>query len=444
MIDRLTRRCFLQSNATAIAAGLLSPSTRGQTGSTASQPSDTVSVGIIGCGDRGQYLTYVCQILPGVRVAAICDVNRERLAKVHQQLGRQGQIHHDYRRILDDKGIDAVVIATNAHWHARMAIDACSSGKDVYLEKPVATSIAEGQAVVKAVRRHNRVIQMGTQQHSWDHYREAVEIVRSGRLGSISHVHVWDVENGWPGFGNPPDASPPPELDWDFWLGPSPLVPYNPNRYTRAEWFFDYDGSWQVAWGAHHFDIVHWAMGVSAPVVATGSGGHFAFKDNRDWPDTFTGTCEYPAGPVAKHGFLLTYTMRHGSGRPIEGRAHGKAFHGTDGVLVVDRSGYEILSESRDGAKVVSEEKVASYTRSHQVVQNHMKSFLECARTRRMPEADIQVGHRATNPGHLMNIAWRVGRRVRWNAAEEQIVNDSEANKWLAKAYRRPWALPEA
>ncbi len=442
---KMTRRRFLRSNvATAVGAGLAGRLVRGENSNPTTRPTDSLSVGIIGCGDRGKYLTYVCQIVPGIRVAAICDVNRDRLAKVHQQLGGQADTHHDYRRILSNKSIDAVVIATNAHWHARIAIDACEAGKDIYLEKPVATSIAEGQAIIKAARRYNRLIQMGMQQHSWEHYREAVEIVRSGRLGTVSHVHIWDVENAWPGFGMPPDGPAPPELDWEFWLGPSPLVPYNPNRYTRAEWFFDYDGGWQVAWGAHHFDIVHWAMGVTAPVAATGSGGHFAFKDNREWPDTFNGTCEYPSGPVAKNGFLVTYTMRHGSGRLIEGRAHGKAFHGTDGVLIVDRSGYEVLSENRDGARMVAEEKVASYTRSHDVVQNHVKAFLECVRARRSPEADVLVGHRATNPGHLMNIAWRVGRRVRWEGTTEQVVEDSEAAKWLVKTYRRPWALRES
>jgi len=184
-------------------------------------------------------------------------------------------------------------------------------------------------------------------------------------------------------------------------------------------------------------------MGVEAPLAATGSGGHFAFKDNREWPDTFTGTCEYPPGRVARNGFLATYTMGHGSGRLIEGRAHGKAFHGADGVLIVDRSGFEVFSEARDGEKVISQERVASYTRSHDVVQNHMKRFLECVRAHRIPEADIRVGHRATNPGHLMNVAWRVGRRVRWNGATEQVVDDVEAARWLTKAYRKPWALPD-
>lgn len=445
MITRITRRRLLRSGtAMALGTGLINRRTHAQTTNTAAPAGDTVSVGIIGCGNRGKYLTYICQIVPGVRVAAICDVHRERLGTVHQQLGGQGEMHHEYRRILDDKSIDAVVIATNTHWHALIAAQACEAGKDVYLEKPVATSIAEGQAVIKAARRHNRIVQMGTQQHDWEHYREAAEIIRSGRLGSISHVHVWDVENASPGFGAPPDGPAPPDLDWERWIGPSPLVPYNPNRYAFAEWFFDYDGGWQVAWGAHHFDIVHLAMGVTGPVTAAGTGGRFAFQDNRQWPDTFNGACEYPPGPVAKNGFLAAYTMRHGSGRLIEGRSHGKAFHGTEGTLILDRSGYEIRSEAFKGKKAMPEETTATYSREHQVVQNHMKAFLECVRTRRTPSADIATGHRATNPGHLMNISWRVGRRVRWDADSERIIDDAEATQWMSKAYRAPWALPKA
>lgn len=442
MSDKLTRRRFLRSNAAmAVGAGLIGRQARGQT--TASRPSDRISVGVIGCGERGRYLTYVCQINPGVRVAAICDVNRQRLAKVHEQLGGSARAVHDYREILGDKSIDAVIVATNTHWHALIAIDACAAGKDVYLEKPVATSVAEGRAVIKAAQRHNRVVQMGTHQRSFEHYREAVEIVRSGRLGNISHVHVWDVEDVSPGFGNPPDGPPPPELDWDFWLGPSPSVPYNPNRYAYHYWFFDYDGAHPLAWGVHHFDIVHWAMGVTAPTSACGMGGHFAFRDNREWPDTFNGACEYPPGPVAKNGFLMSYTMRHGCAQLIEGRAHGKAFCGTNGVLVLDRRGYEIFTPSSDRGRTNSEERVAAYTREHQVVQDHMRAFLHCARTRQTPIADVLTGHRAGNPGHLMNISWRVGRRVKWDAENERIIDDPQAQAYLTKPYRRPWSLPE-
>jgi predicted dehydrogenase len=286
---------------------------------------------------------------------------------------------------------------------------------------------------------------MGTQQHSWEHYRKAGEIIRSGALGTISNVHVWDVENVHPGLGAPADEPPPRGLDWDFWLGPSPRVPYNRNRYEHAYWFFDYGGAWQVAWGAHHFDIIHWAMRVNAPVEAVATGGRFAFgpdADNREWPDTFVGSCVYPAGPVAKNGFVMHYTCRCGCDQPIMGRTHGKAFYGADAVLVLDRSGFEILSQVRAGKKLVAEQRVASTKKEHEVVQDHVRSFVECVRSRKRPEADIEVGHYATNPGHLMNIAWTVGRRIKWNARDEQIASDREASDLLGKLYRSPWRLP--
>jgi len=219
-------------------------------------------------------------------------------------------------------------------------------------------------------------------------------------------------------------------------------VPYNPNREKYHDWFFGSGGSWPLAWGVHHYDIVHWAMGVDAPVAATGVGGKFAFPDdNREWPDTFDGACEYPPGPVAKSGFLLSYTCRTNCGQPIEGCWHGKVFHGADGALVIDRNGFVIHSQVLDDKKVIVEQKMGSPKTEHEVVQDHVRSFIDCVRSRKMPPADIEVGHRASNPGHLMNIAWRVGRRIKWDARTEQVIDDPQANAWVRKEYRRPWAL---
>lgn len=388
---------------------------------------------------------YVFHDTPNVEVVALCDVHRGRLEAKRQEfahLWSKAPLHGDYRRILDDRSIDAVIVATNGHWHVLPAIHACAAGKDVYLEKPVGTSIGEGRAAVKAARRHDRILQLGTQQRSWAHYREAVDIVRSGLLGEISEVRVWDVTNFHPGFGSPPDGHPPPEFDWDFWLGPSPKVPYNPNRYTYHYHYFDYSGGWQVAWGVHHFDVVHWAMDVDTPVAATAAGGSFAFRDSREWPDTFTGCCEYPPGPVAKRGFLLTYSLRGGSAQPVEGRGHGKAFHGTDATLILNRQGWEIRSEKRGGKAVAEERRNAAPEKEHGAVRRHVASFIESVRTRRRPVADIEVGHRSTNPGHLMNISWRTGRRIRWDGVRETIVGDDAGRALITKSYRPPWRLP--
>jgi predicted dehydrogenase len=434
MSAKTTRRVFLGATVPAALAGA-----KALAEATAPKPgaNDTITMALIGCGGQGRYVMGRFQKLPGVRIAAVCDVHRGRLAEGLKQTEGKAKMYGDYRKLLEDKSIDAVIVATTGHWHVLPTIDACAAGKDVYVEKPLGTSIGEGRAAVKAARKYDRIVQIGTQQHSWEHYRQAVEIIRSGLLGDISHVHVYDLENQYPGIGNPADCDPPPELDWDFWVGPSPKVPYNPNRFAHHYWYYDYGGAWQLDWAVHHYDIVHWAMGVKAPIAAVASGGHWAFaNESRQWPDTFSGACEYPAGPVAKRGFQMTYMFRAGNCRPIDGRTHGKVFYGTNGTLVLDRGGYHIYSETRDKKPVIEDKKVGSSK------ENHHEVFLECLKSRKRPEADVEVGHYASNPGHLMNIAMRVGRRVRWDYKAEQFLDDPQANAFVTKPYRAPWVLP--
>lgn len=446
-------RAYTRRQVLATAAGCTVAAVTGSRAESTSRPSprsganESIRVGLIGCGSRGPYIGYIFQMMPGVQLAAVCDVHRARAAaavrQAEQVSGRTPQTYTDFRRLLERRDIDAVIIATDDHWHVLAAIHACAAGKDVYLEKPVGTSIMEGRALVQAARHHDRIVQMGTQQHSWEHYREAVDLIRGGTLGAISQVRVWDVENQSPGIGSPSDEPPPSELDWDFWLGPSPVVPYNRNRYDHEYWFFDYGGGWQVAWGVHHFDIVHWAMGVTAPVAAMAAGGKFAFPgDNREWPDTFAGTSEYPPGPVAGRGFLLTYTCRLGATDIVANRRHGKSFYGTEAILTLDRGGFELVSQEHGGKKRVVERKVQSAKKEHEVVQDHVRGFLDCLRSRRRPAADIETGHQASNPGHLMNIAWRTGRAIRWDAKREVIIGDSAAQAMTTRQYRKPWRLP--
>jgi len=438
----ISRRTFIGSAAsTAVGAGLLGTRNLAAQAAPARGANEAINIGLIGCGGRGGYLVGIFNSLPGVNPVAVCDVNRDRAARVQQILGGKPKAYQDYRRLLAHQEIDAVIVATTGHWHVLPMIEACAAGKDVYMEKPVGTSIGEGRAAVKAARKYDRIVQMGTQQRTWQHYRQAVEIIRSGALGDISSVEVFDLENFTPGFGSPPDGVAPPELDWDFYLGPSPAVPFNQNRYDRHYWFYDYGGAWQHDWGVHHYDIVHWAMGVDSPVAAVGHGGKFAFpKDNTQWPDTFTGACEYPPGPVATSGFLLSYTFRGACSHLRERMAHGKIFYGTRAVLALDRQGY-VLYRYEQGGKVIEEQQRA-VVNEHETVTRHIKGFLDCIRAHKQPEATIEKGHSASNPGHLMNIALRVGRRIRWNPETEQVEGDAEANRLVTKQYRAPWALP--
>jgi predicted dehydrogenase len=409
-------------------------------------PNDTINLALIGCGARGRSVLIPGFVkLPGTRFVAVCDVNSKHLADGRQRAGGERVAAcHDYRKLLEDKSIDAVIIATNQHWHVLPVIAACQAGKDVYLEKPAGNSIGEGRYAIAAAQKYGRIVQIGTQQRSQEHYRRAVEVIQSGRLGEISEVRVWDYENQAPGFGSPPDCEPPPELDWDFYVGPAPWRAYNPNIYYNYgyDWFKLSGGGHQVAWGVHHFDVVLWAMGVQWPATVSAVGGNYAFQDNREWPNTFSATATFGPGPVAKQGFLLQYNMRVGCKREV--RAHGKCFLGTQASLFLDRAGYSIVAEPSRGGKpapsgnlVNAEEEFATAGDGNR----HFDVFLENVRERRQPLASAETGHYASNVGHLMNISWEAGRSIRWDGEREQVIGDTEANALVMKPYRAPWKL---
>ena len=409
-------------------------------------PNDTINMALIGCGARGaRQVMPSFMKLPGVRMVAVCDVNSKHMAQARQAAGGEKvAAYSDYRKLLDDKRIDAVIVATQAHWHVLPTIAACQAGKDVYCEKPMANTIGEGRFAVRAAQKYNRIVQIGTQQHSMEHYRKAVEIIQSGRLGDISEVKVWDHTYWAPGRGFPADCDPPAELDWDFYVGPAPMQSYNPNMYYKYgyDWFKLSGAGHQVAWGVHHFDIVAWAMGVKYPVAASAMGGQFAYQDNFEWPNTFDGMLEFGPGPVATNGFVLQYTMRMGSRRVR--RSHAKCFYGTEATMVVDRSRISIAPEPKGkktqlaaGYLLSEEEEILSADDQFR----HSEVFLQNIRQRKQPETDAQTGHYATNFGHLMNISWEVGRSIRWDGEKEQIIDDAEANSLVTKPYRAPWKL---
>ncbi len=430
-----TRREFLQTTGVTAAAGWAGGSPYAADARARPGPNDTVSLALIGCGPRGREVMEGFVRLAGARMAAVCDVDARRLAQARRQAGGEKiAAYHDFRKLLESPEVDAVIVASTDHWHSLHTIWACGAGKDVYVEKPLGNSIGEGRAAVQSARKHDRIVQFGTQQRSWGHYHKAVEIIQSRRLGEISEVRVWDCQNLYPGFGSPADCDPHPELDWDLWLGSAPEVPYNPNRHRNWVWFFDYGGGWQVRWTVHHYDVVHWAMGVRWPVSAVALGRDACFEaNNTQWPDTFSGICEYGPGPVAEKGFLLQVTVRNGCRRGH--RSHCKIFCGTEGSMILDRSGYTITAEIRGGRKAVEEESFRTEG------ENHAEVFLENVRNHTRPFADVETGHDATNPGHLMNIAWRVGRKIRWDGAKEHVIGDAEADALVTRPLRPPWTL---
>ncbi|MCL4402836.1 MAG: Gfo/Idh/MocA family oxidoreductase [Acidobacteria bacterium] len=434
-MDDTTRREFLGGSGAAAVAAWTRPG-----------PNDTINLGLIGCGARAKWFSIPEFLkIPGARFVAVCDVNSMNLADGRKRAGGERvAAYHDFRKLLEDRNIDVVVIATNQHWHVLTTIAACQAGKDVYVEKPMGNCIGEGRYAIEAARKYGRIVQIGTQQRSQEHYKKAVEVVQSGRLGDISEVQVWDYENQSPGPGSPPDCDPPPELDWDFYVGPAPYRRYNPNIYYKYgyDWFKLSGAGHQVAWGVHHFDIVLWAMGVQWPKAVSAMGGNYAFETNREWPNTFSSVAEFGPGPVAKRGFVLRYSMRVGCQREV--RSHGKCFIGTQASMLVDRSGYYIVAEPRKGQKpapaggfVNPEERFASAGDDNRA----FGAFLDNVRQRKQPLANLETGHHATNVGHLMNVSWEAGRSVRWDGEKEQVIGDPKANALVMKPYRAPWKL---
>ena len=452
MAKKLQRRDFMKTSLAA--AGGVATVARGNTPLTAQSANQVaganaqIRLGVIGCGGQGNSDANQFSRVPNVRIVALADpfegsIN-DTLKNPNLKLeANKVGVHKDFRYILDDKNIDAVLIATPDHWHALTMVMACQAGKDVYVEKPLSLTIAEGRRMVAAARRYNRIVQVGTQQRSAKHFQIAAQMVREGKIGKVPRVHTWNYEQHFPGgIGNPADKAPPAGLDWDFYLGPAPQVPFNENRFLwNFRWFWDYSGGMMTDWGVHLIDIVHWGMNVNAPLSVAAAGGKFVLQDNRETPDTLVATFQYP-------GFVVTYENRTFTGRTYENRGYGIAFHGTDATLVVDRSGFEILPEftgkrrddlfsprvppGRMGLPRVD----TSHT-------DHIRNFVDCMLTRKLPTSDVEIAHRSTSTPLLGNIAFHTGRTIKWDGEKEQIVGDAEASKLLNKTYRGTWKLSE-
>src|SRR5581483_6525277 len=294
----MNRRKLFQ---TAASAGMLAALGQGS----GKAASDRIRVGVIGCGGMGKMDLTDFQKNPDVEIAAVCDVFEPNLQEAVRLTGNHAKPYRDFRRVLEDKSIDAVVVATPDHWHPLIMIDACSAGKDVYVEKPISHNVAEGRLMVEAARRHQRVVQVGIQQRSGSHFQRAVQAVHDGRIGDVLFAQCWN-HNFSPdraGMGHPPDQDPPADLDWDLWLGPAPKVPYNPAR-RNFRLFWDYAGGELTNWCVHLIDVVHWALRVDTPLTVSSSGGKWYFQDCRECADTQEVVWEYPGNLLVRYSTL--------------------------------------------------------------------------------------------------------------------------------------------
>jgi predicted dehydrogenase len=395
---------------------------------------DRVTLALIGGQNQGKG-DAVRSIQQGAQIATFCDLDEAILGKVgpilSQAQGKDPKLERDFRRVLDDKSIDAVIIATPDHWHTHIALQACQAGKDVYVEKPLSQTISEGHLIRDAARKYNRVMQVGMQRRTIEHFISATDYVASGALGKVCLVKAWMCQVRAT-IGNPPDQDPPRTVDYDAWLGPAPKRPFNRNRFHYTwRFFWDYGNSELGNQGVHMLDVA--LSGIQKmrktehclPARIGGHGGIYWLQDAKEVPDTQVLT--YDFGDL-----LLTWELRSfGDQDAIEGTRAGTGFYGTDGTLVVDGDGWKVYGKRGETVKVVKNSG-----------GSHEKNFLDCVKSRKRPNADVETGRLSTTLCHLGNIAQHLGRSVRFDPQSETFGDDSAANALLTKQYRSAYPLP--
>lgn len=398
-------------------------------------------VGLIGCKNMGY--TNLKDFLkhPGVECAALCDVDDEylnnRADDVEKTSGKKPKLYKDFRKLLENRDVDAVIIGTPDHWHCLHMVYACQAGKDVYVEKPLANTIEECDILVRAARRYNRIVQVGQQQRSGKHWQEAIRFVQSDQLGKIRRVNIWANFDYGAGKEVVPDEPVPIGLDYDMWLGPAPLRSFNRNRF-HGYWrmFWDYGGGLMTDWGVHLIDMALWAMKVSGPPRSTSAvGGQF------DCANKAIETGETQSVLYEFDDFIMVWEQNGGIQIGPWGRNYGVAFVGTNGTLIADRENWEVIAQSDEDKNRM--EPVPPQMSDHASHMNHVKDFIECVKSRKKPACDVEIGRDAAFYAHLGNIAYRTGHKIVWDAAENAFINDSQADALVRANYRKPWEVPK-
>jgi predicted dehydrogenase len=425
-----SRRSFLQQSA--LGGVILSLSAQSYRSTFAAEPpSERVRVGMIGVGNQGGPKNNMKYFLKNI--VALCDLDKNYLAEASAFLKSEASLSaletDDYRRVLDAKDVDAVVVTVPDQWHAKMTIEACRAGKDVYCEKPLTLVIGEGKPMIEAARKHNRVVTTGTMQRSGEEFKLAVELIQKGIVGKVKQANVTLPSPNWIArAGKPvPDSAPPAGFDFDRWLGPAPERPYNKNRvHYLFRFYWDYSGGQQTNFGAHHLDIAQWGLGMddSGPVSVEGS----AVYNPDGWYET-------PDTTEIKYTYANGVTMTCRQKLNTKNPDQGTEFIGDKGSLFVYRGG--IVTTPKELLKGIELPKITS----SQANFAHVNNFYDCIRSRQKPAADISIGHRSATVCHLGNIACRTGKKITWDPKAETIVGDAEAAKWLTKEYRKPYAI---
>lgn len=428
-----------------------------------SAANDRVGVGLIGCGGQGSWDQRSFMLQPDVEIVALCDVYKPNLQRGLVLAGGKAKTYGDYRRLLDDKDVQAVIIATPEHWHAYMTIDACNAGKDVYCEKPASHYIRDGRLAVEAARRNNRVVQVGSQQRSGSHFQRAVKYVQDGRIGDVHFALCWGhaaPREEMPA-ALPSPGVPPFDLDFEMWLGPAPRHPVADVWPRNRNRFWDFYGGYLTEWGAHSTDIVLWALKAQGPRTVQAAGAQYRNKDG-ELPDTLQVLYEYDK-------FIFQFSvLAHNSWGPNgdagAGRwgSYGIQFHGTKGTLFVDRAGFRLSPQytrrsdpnhpprpaewhhdDKEVGYYYTTDTCPEFADASIALPTHARNFIACVKSRNRPIADIEDGHYTNSVNRLGNIAYRMGRKLRWDNAKEQVIDDPEANRLVVGSYREPW-VPKA
>jgi len=423
MHAHLNRRSFLKRSAIGTAAAIsFRPGLRA-----AESPGDKVVVGVMGVNGRGSSLAEGFSALSGAEVAYLCDVDSRAADKAAGLLGKKQRgapkTVKDFRRILDDRNVDALVIAAPDHWHAPATILACAAGKHVYVEKPASHNAREGELMVAAARKHKRVVQLGTQRRTWPGVVEGVRKVHEGALGRVLFSRGW-YNNTRASIGRGKEGPVPDWLDWELWQGPAAERPFRGNIvHYNWHWFWHWGTGELGNNGIHSLDICRWGLGVDYPTRVTSGGGKYRHDDDQETPDTHSVTFDFA-------GKSLVWEGRSWHPRGFEGSAFGIAFYGEKGTLVIDGGGYKIFDFK--GAEI-------DKGSGPEGDKDHLQNFLDCIRSGKRPNADIEDGHKSTLLCHLGNIAWRTGHTLHVDPTNGHILGDAEAQALWGREYRPGW-----
>ncbi len=401
---------------------------------------DRVRLGFIGVANRGGQL--ISAFLPhqDMEIAALCDIDRTTLGKAKARLDGKPDTCDDFRKLIERKDIDAVVIATPDHWHAIQTITACDAGKDVYCEKPLSITIHEGRRMVAAARRNRRVVQVGLHRRSGKLYGQAAELVLGDGIGKVTVARAYHRSNMYPkGIGHEQPSDPPAGLNWDMWLGPRPVRPYQANLAPyKFRWWTLYS-SQTANNGVHFLDCMRWMTGDLAPTSISAMGGKFVVDDDRTIPDTLHVSFQFPSGR------LVVFGMYESSGNRTLPRGGYFELRGTRGTMYCWDPYFEVVPERggqfQDAKPRMKPIKVQRPGGNLSITAEHTRNFLDCIRSRKKPNCDVEDGHRSTSMSLLAKISHTLGMRIEWDPQAERITNNEAANDLLHYEYRKPWKL---